>query len=119
MYYLYLLYSKSTKKFYVGTTSDLKKRFYSHNNRENIATKHGAPWQMMYYKAYPTKEDALNREHKLKRYGQALRQIKSRITLVDPQEVLGKPLGNSGKVMQLLHLSVRFNFSSRNGPNRI
>lgn len=43
----------------------------------------GAPWKLIYYEAYPTKEDALNREYKLKRYGQALRQLKARITLVD------------------------------------
>ena len=83
MYYLYLLYSKSAKEFYVGTTSDLMKRFYSHNARENIATKSGAPWKIVYYEAYPTKEDAIKRERKLKQYGQALRQLKSRITLVD------------------------------------
>ncbi len=83
MYYLYLLYSDSTKKFYIGTTPDLKKRFYSHNNRENKSTKYGAPWKLVYYEAYPTREDALAREYKLKRYGQALRQIKARITLVD------------------------------------
>lgn len=83
MYYLYLLYSHRTDKFYVGTTPDLKKRFYSHNKGENISTKYGRPWKLVYYEAYPTKDDALKREHKLKKYGQALRQLKARITLVD------------------------------------
>ncbi|HEY5550009.1 MAG TPA: GIY-YIG nuclease family protein [Candidatus Saccharimonadales bacterium] len=85
MYYLYLLYSKKLKEFYIGTTPDLRRRFYTHNAGKNIATKNGAPWRLVYYEAYPTKENALNREYKLKRYGQALRQLKARITLVDPR----------------------------------
>ena len=83
MYYLYLLHSKKLNEFYVGTASELRRRFYSHNTRENIATKAGAPWRLIYYEAYPTKDDALRREQKLKQYGQALRQLKARITLVD------------------------------------
>jgi len=81
MYFLYLLYSESTKRFYVGTTPDLEKRLYSHNAKKNLATKSGAPWRLVYYEAYPTKEDAISREQKLKHYGQALRRLKERITL--------------------------------------
>jgi putative endonuclease len=83
MYYLYLLYSNRSKEYYVGTSPDVRKRFYSHNAGQNIATKPGIPWKLVYYEAYPTKEDALRREQKLKAYGQALRQLKARITLVD------------------------------------
>lgn len=85
MYYLYLLHSKKLDEHYVGTTPDLKQRFYSHNVGKNFATKSGAPWRLIYYEAYPTKKDALSREYKLKRYGQALRRLKERITLVDPR----------------------------------
>jgi len=85
MYYLYLLYSDKNKQYYVGTAADLKKRFYTHNSGENQSTKSGIPWRLIYYEAYPTKVDALDREYKLKRYGQALRQLKARITLVDPR----------------------------------
>jgi len=67
----------------VGTTPDLQKRFYSHNQAKNIATKSGVPWTLVYYEAYPTKEDALRREKNLKYYGQGLRRLKERITLVD------------------------------------
>lgn len=80
MYYLYLLYSSSADRYYVGTTPDIKRRFYSHNSGKVIATKAYRPWQLVYFEAYPTKQNALNREYKLKRYGQALRQIKARIS---------------------------------------
>ena len=82
MHYLYLLYSKKLNEFYVGTSDDLPRRFYSHNRGENITTKAGVPWRLIYYEAYPTKEDALRREQRLKQYGQAIRQLKARITLV-------------------------------------
>lgn len=74
MYYLYFLYSKKNKKHYVGTTPDLKKRFYSHNEFKNISTKSGAPWELIYYEAYSTKYDALKRETNLRLYGQAVKE---------------------------------------------
>lgn len=84
-YYVLLIPSvqRTKKQFYVGYTSYLRKKFESHNVRQNISTKYGAPWEMVYYEAYPTKEDAKRREYKLKRYGQALRQIKARVTIVN------------------------------------
>lgn len=83
MYYLYLLFSPKTNRIYIGTTPDLKKRFYSHNRGKNIATKFGVPWKLVYYEAYSTKADAIRREQNLKKYGQGLRRLKERIALVD------------------------------------
>lgn len=83
MYYLYLLYGQKNEEFYIDTTPDLKKRFYSHNQSRNIATKSGVPWRLVYYEAYPTKEDAIRRERSLKYFWQGLRQLKARTTLAD------------------------------------
>ena len=83
MFYLYLLFSKQNDEFYIGTTPDLKRRFYEHNQGKKFSTQSGRPWKLIYYEAYPTKDDALRREQKLKQYGQALRRLKERITLVD------------------------------------
>ena len=80
MYYLYLIYSLKNGEFYIGTTPDLRRRFSSHNKGKNIATKSGVPWKLVYYEAYPTKDDALRRERNLKQYGQGLRRLKERIT---------------------------------------
>ncbi|MBI4101145.1 GIY-YIG nuclease family protein, partial [Candidatus Microgenomates bacterium] len=35
MYYLYLLRSDSTGKFYIGSSPNLKQRFYQHNRGLN------------------------------------------------------------------------------------
>ena len=45
MYYVYLVRSETDKTFYVGSTSDLKRRFYQHNKGQNIATKTKVPWK--------------------------------------------------------------------------
>lgn len=38
-YYVYVLQSLKVDWVYVGSTSDLKQRFKSHNNKENLSTK--------------------------------------------------------------------------------
>ncbi|MBI4033912.1 GIY-YIG nuclease family protein [Candidatus Saccharibacteria bacterium] len=83
MYFVYLMHIKKSKEFYIGSTPDLDKRFYSHNSSKSISTKSGVPWKLIYFEAYPTKEDVARRERRLKHYGQGLRRLKERITLVD------------------------------------
>lgn len=79
MHYVYLLHSKKTKQFYIGSTNNLKKRFYQHNDSQNTSTKYGVPWTLAYYEAFPTKAAALEREYKLKRYGKGLSELKKRL----------------------------------------
>ena len=77
MYYVYVLLSEA-KDFYVGYTSDLKRRVKEHNSGLNESTK-GKRWKVIYYEAYVGKADALDRERKLKQRGQAKRFLKQRI----------------------------------------
>jgi len=45
MYYIYILYSKSSEKFYVGYTGNIEKRVNEHNNSErNTYTSKHRPW---------------------------------------------------------------------------
>jgi predicted GIY-YIG superfamily endonuclease len=81
MYYVYLLESKGLREIYIGCTSDLRRRFSEHNKGLNKSTKHSAPWQLIYYEAYPNKSLAFQREKSLKRRGQTLRRLKERIGL--------------------------------------
>ena len=64
MYYVYVLKSQKykTTKIYIGSTSDLVRRVKQHNNMENISTRYGIPWKLIYYEAFESKQDALNRE---------------------------------------------------------
>jgi putative endonuclease len=52
MHYLYLLKSKRSEKVYIGTSSDLKARLFSHNSGQNKSTKSDMPWELIYYEAY-------------------------------------------------------------------
>lgn len=64
MFYVYLLQSKGHT--YVGSTSDLKRRFKEHNSGQNLSTKRYMPWELIFYEAYINKNDATRREHYLK-----------------------------------------------------
>ena len=79
MFYIYVIKSKKTKELYYGFSSDLKSRIKSHNQGDNIATKDGLPWELVYYEAFKSEKDARKRELKLKQYGNSRTHIKNRI----------------------------------------
>jgi len=79
MFYVYILRSKKDLLLYVGSTNDLKKRFEEHNKGKNFSTKSRAPFEIIYYEAYKSEEDARHREHNLKLRANALSQLKRRI----------------------------------------
>jgi hypothetical protein len=49
MHYLYILYSNSTQKFYIGETSDLENRILKHQNHfySNSFTKIANDWEIV------------------------------------------------------------------------
>jgi len=65
-YYIYILKSKVKDFIYVGFTTDLKRRFKEHNNREELSTRSYAPFELAFYEAYQSKKDAKRRERYLK-----------------------------------------------------
>ena len=65
-YYVYLLQSLKNKSFYIGYTSDLKKRLKEHNSGESQATKTFRPYKLIFYEAFLNRVDAKNREEYLK-----------------------------------------------------
>jgi putative endonuclease len=81
MRYVYVLKSQKYKsvKLYFGSTSDLKKRVDQHNMGLSISTKHGIPWKLVYYEAFLSKSDALERENRLKSGSSAVGFLKRRI----------------------------------------
>lgn len=75
-YYVYILQSKKNDSFYIGYTSDLKKRLQMHNNGESQATKPFRPYQLIFYEAFMNRIDAKKREEYLKS-GYGRRTIKA------------------------------------------
>ena len=80
MYYVYILETTSHKKFYVGYTNNLKRRLLEHNSGQNVSTKYGVPWKLVYYEAYLTQAVAMSRERNLKQRGNAYHSLIKRIS---------------------------------------
>jgi len=66
MEYIYVLQSKKDKKFYVGWTNNLRKRFFEHSQGKVFSTKGRLPMKIVYYEACVNREDAKKREKYLK-----------------------------------------------------
>ncbi len=81
MFYVYILKSKKDGKLYIGYTNDLKRRVEEHNSGKNISTKSRRPFELVYYEAYKSDDDAKHREDMLKLFGHALGGLKRRIKL--------------------------------------
>ena len=64
--YVYILRSLKDGLFYTGCTNDLKRRYGEHQRGENISTSKRLPLELIFYEAYPSKEDAERRERYFK-----------------------------------------------------
>jgi putative endonuclease len=79
MHFVYILKSKHFNRLYIGYTNNLRERLKEHNQGISKATKPYVPWQLTYYEAYSSKEEALQREHNLKLRSNAWNQLRRRI----------------------------------------
>jgi putative endonuclease len=66
MFTVYVLRSKTTGRFYTGSTSDLGRRLDEHNAEVSASTKHRGPWELIYREDYGTRLEAVRRERELK-----------------------------------------------------
>ena len=66
MFYVYLLDSITANGFYIGYSTDLRRRLIEHKQGASFATKHRGPWNLIYYEAYIDQRDAQGRERYLK-----------------------------------------------------
>jgi putative endonuclease len=66
MYYVYVLRSAADDGFYIGYSSNLRRRLVQHSGGASFATSFRGPWKLIYYEAYLEQADALGRERYLK-----------------------------------------------------
>ena len=71
---VYILFSQSRDRYYIGSCTDVEQRLIRHNSGATISIKSGRPWKVVYTETHPTKKEALKRENYLKR-------LKSRVYL--------------------------------------
>ena len=68
-YFVYMILTKQKDNFtsYVGYTNDLTKRLLLHNNSRGAKFTKGRKWELIYYKKYLTKSNAMKGEYRLKK----------------------------------------------------
>ena len=79
MYFVYILKSEKDKGIYIGYTPNLRNRFLKHNQGLVKSTKSRIPFELAYYEAYKSKQEAKDREFSLKLYSKSWAQLKNRI----------------------------------------
>ena len=66
-YFVYILQSLSTGRFYIGQCDHLIERFHEHQAGYSVATRNRGPWWMPYYEIHADRSSACQRERALKR----------------------------------------------------
>jgi len=66
-FYLYILRSATTGKFYIGHAGDVTRRLAEHNNQRVPSTRNRGPWELVYAEEFATRAEASRRERALKK----------------------------------------------------
>ena len=67
MYFIYILYSASANKYYVGHTDNLERRLFEHNNGMTRFTSNiASDWNIMYTETFESRTLAAKLEREIK-----------------------------------------------------
>lgn len=69
MYIVYIIFSESSLKYYIGQTDNLENRLFRHNSGFSLSTKFGKPWKLINQIQFPTRSEAIILEQKIKKRG--------------------------------------------------
>ena len=62
-FYVYIIYSSSKDRYYIGQTEDLSTRVQEHNQRENLGAN---DWILKYSEEFDSRSEAMKRELEIK-----------------------------------------------------
>ena len=66
-YYVYILYSPSCNKYYVGHTNSLERRLAEHNlGQGGKFSSNCAPWKLVYQEVFLSRAEAMKHEKEIK-----------------------------------------------------
>jgi putative endonuclease len=60
---VYVLYSASIDKYYIGHTENLNQRLFKHNNSGSSYTKRTNDWKVVYTEIFNSRAEAMKIEH--------------------------------------------------------
>ncbi|GAB3754556.1 hypothetical protein GCM10028817_21610 [Spirosoma pomorum] len=66
MHTVYIIYSPTADRYFIGQTKDLRISLWQHNAKTNPATADGKPWEVKFTQSFDTRNEALSLEMKLK-----------------------------------------------------
>ena len=66
-HFVYILYSSSKDRYYIGSSADVENRLLRHNAGATPSTRAGRPWKIVFEKEFVSKTEALKYESYLKR----------------------------------------------------
>jgi putative endonuclease len=69
MFTVYILFSYSLNKFYVGSCSNFERRFHEHNSGQSKYTRAGMPWVLVIKFDVSSRKEAMTLERKIKKRG--------------------------------------------------
>jgi len=67
-YFVYILFSDSLNRYYIGSTKDIVRRIEAHLWNHKGFTSKAKDWQLRYQEVFETKIEALTREKHIKRW---------------------------------------------------
>jgi len=68
IYYIYILYSASLNKYYVGSTEDVYGRLEKHLQNHKGFTGKAKDWVLKYTETYNSKSESIKRELQIKKW---------------------------------------------------
>jgi putative endonuclease len=69
MYDVYTLQSRTSHRYYVGSTQDFTNRLDEHNRGESRPTRSGIPWVVVRVEHFDTRSEAMAQEKRIKSRG--------------------------------------------------
>ncbi len=88
VFWVYILQSETSGKFYVGQTSDVHDRLTRHNQGRVPSTSSKGPWKLVFSEEYQTRSSACQRELEIK--NQKSRSFIERLVQNKKEEVTRK-----------------------------
>jgi putative endonuclease len=68
LYYVYIIESNTTGKWYYGSSKEPYIRLTEHNSNITTSTKNRGPWKLIFIRSFVDKKEALAFERQLKKW---------------------------------------------------
>jgi putative endonuclease len=66
-FYVYILRSETTDRFYIGQSQNVGERLAYHNAGYSLSLRNRGPWKLFYTETFGTRSEAVKREQCLKK----------------------------------------------------